>query len=133
MHRFHTRCLSRRLGVASDRNLASRISRKDPIAAEFACDIARHLRSGRGHPEVVRALRNTLRDLYPPDLSPKAAMYRALVTKSNSRFLDSVSRALIAIAPSDCVGGVFAISWMFYSGHGGGLQTSQGYGKEAAD
>jgi outer membrane protein assembly factor BamB len=35
------------------------------------------------------------------------------------------------IDPSDCVGAVFSNGRMFYSGHGGGLQTSQVYGNEA--
>ena len=37
------------------------------------------------------------------------------------------------IDPSDCVSGVFSNGRMFYSGHGGGLQTSLVYGKEAVD
>ena len=35
--------------------------------------------------------------------------------------------------PSDCVGGVFSNGRMFYSGHGGGLQASQVYGREAVN
>jgi hypothetical protein len=85
-------------------HLEDRLANHNLFVVEMVCfSMFRQLPGGEARIAIASALLNRLERFYPDNQSTESSMHRDMVNKANPRYLDSLSRATIRVAPDRAV------------------------------